>query len=179
MGVGFIHGVMNTDNMALSGETIDYGPCAFLDAYAPGTVFSSIDRQGRYAYANQPLILGWNLARLAEALLPFIDADEARAVDKATARLEAVAGLYRAAWLGVMRAKLGLVGQDAGDEALIDDLMPALLGRDWTLTFRRGVRGSGTVARPLAGPGRRGLAIPAGGGQSGAHSAQSPGRRGA
>ena len=83
MGVGFVHGVMNTDNMALSGETIDYGPCAFMEAYAPGTVFSSIDRQGRYAYANQPLILGWNLARLAEALLPFFDADEARAVQQA------------------------------------------------------------------------------------------------
>ena len=95
MGVGFIHGVMNTDNMALSGETIDYGPCAFMDAYAPGTVFSSIDRQGRYAYANQPLILGWNLARLAEALLPFVDADEDRAVDMATERLDAIAGRYR------------------------------------------------------------------------------------
>ena len=115
----------------------------FWTAYAPGTVFSSIDRQGRYAYANQPLILGWNLARLAEALLPFIDADEARAVDKATVRLEAIAGLYRREWLDVMRAKLGLLGQEAGDEALIDDLMPALLGRDWTLTFRRGFAGLG------------------------------------
>ena len=83
MGVGFVHGVMNTDNMALSGETIDYGPCAFMEDYAPGTVFSSIDRQGRYAYGNQPLILGWNLARLAETLLPFFDADPDRAVDLA------------------------------------------------------------------------------------------------
>ena len=81
MGLGFIHGVMNTDNMALSGETIDYGPCAFMEAYAPGTVFSSIDHQGRYAYANQPLILGWNLARLAETLLPLIDASQEKAVE--------------------------------------------------------------------------------------------------
>ena len=141
MGLGFIHGVMNTDNMALSGETIDYGPCAFMDAYAPGTVFSSIDRQGRYAYANQPLIMAWNLARLAEALLPFLAADETRAVDLANGRLEAIAGIYRREWLAVMRRKLGLVGQDAGDEALIDDLLPALVGHDWTLAFRRGFVG--------------------------------------
>ena len=143
MGIGFIHGVMNTDNMALSGETIDYGPCAFLDAYAPGAVFSSIDRQGRYAYANQPLIMAWNLARLAEALLPFLAADEARAVDLANGRLEAIAGIFRRDWLGVMAAKLGLLGQEAGDAVLIDDLLPAMLGRDWTLTFRRGFDGLG------------------------------------
>jgi serine/tyrosine/threonine adenylyltransferase len=138
MGLGFIHGVMNTDNMALSGETIDYGPCAFLDAYAPGTVFSSIDTQGRYAYANQPLILAWNLARLAETLLPFFDSDEARAVDLANARLGGIARAYRREWLAVMRRKLGLLGEAAGDEALIDGLMEAMPGRDWTLTFRRG-----------------------------------------
>ena len=143
MGVGFIHGVMNTDNMALSGETIDYGPCAYLDAYAPGAVFSSIDRQGRYAYANQPLIMAWNLARLAEALLPFFDSDEGRAVQLANDRLAGIAAIFRAAWLGVMAAKLGLVGQDAGDAALIDDLLPAMVGRDWTLTFRRGFAGLG------------------------------------
>ena len=143
MGVGFIHGVMNTDNMALSGETIDYGPCAFLDAYAPGVVFSSIDRQGRYAYANQPLIMGWNLARLAEALLPFFDADQAKAVDLANGRLEGIAGIYRREWLAVMGAKLGLVGDEAGDAALIDDLMPVMVGHDWTLTFRRGFDGLG------------------------------------
>ncbi|MES2434369.1 MAG: YdiU family protein [Pseudomonadota bacterium] len=137
MGVGFIHGVMNTDNMALSGETIDYGPCAFMEAYAPGTVFSSIDRQGRYAYANQPLILGWNLARLAETLLPFFDADAARAVDLANTRLEAIAAIYRAEWLAVMRAKLGLLGEDAGDAALADDFLLAVQGVDWTLAFRR------------------------------------------
>ena len=137
MGVGFIHGVMNTDNMALSGETIDYGPCAFMEAYAPGTVFSSIDRQGRYAYANQPLILGWNLARLAETLLPFFDADADKAVDLANERLQGIAGLYRAEWIGVMRAKLGLLGEDAADGALADDFLAAIEGVDWTLAFRR------------------------------------------
>ena len=143
MGLGFIHGVMNTDNMALSGETIDYGPCAFLDGYAPGAVFSSIDRQGRYAYANQPLILAWNLARLAEALLPFFDPDQARAVDLANGRLAAIAGIFRRDWLAVMAVKLGLLGQDSGDAALIDDLLPAMVGLDWTLTFRRGFDGLG------------------------------------
>lgn len=137
MGVGFIHGVMNTDNMTLSGETIDYGPCAFMEAYAPGTVFSSIDRQGRYAYANQPLILGWNLARLAECLLPFFDADAERAVDLANARLERIAEIFRAEWVVVMRAKLGLLGDDAGDGALADDFLLAIQGVDWTLAFRR------------------------------------------
>ena len=108
MGVGFVHGVMNTDNMTISGETIDYGPCAFMEAYAPGTLFSSIDQNGRYAYANQPLILGWNLARLAETLLPLIDTDEDRAVAIATERLQSIAALYRAEWTAVMRGKLGL-----------------------------------------------------------------------
>ncbi len=139
MGVGFIHGVMNTDNMALSGETIDYGPCAFMEAYAAGTVFSSIDHGGRYAYANQPLILGWNLARLAEALLPLFDADGDRAVDIANGLLEGIAGRYRAEWLAVMRAKLGLVGVEDGDADLADGLLAAMEGQgaDWTLTFRR------------------------------------------
>ncbi len=139
MGLGFIHGVMNTDNMTLSGETIDYGPCAFMESYAPGTVFSSIDQTGRYAYANQPLILGWNLARLAETLLPLFDADENRAVDLANDRLTSIAVQYRAAWTDVMRAKLGLDGADDGDGALADDLLAAMAGQgaDWTLTFRR------------------------------------------
>lgn len=137
MGLGFVHGVMNTDNMALSGETIDYGPCAFMEDYAPGTVFSSIDRRGRYAYANQPQILGWNLARLAEALLPLLDADADRAVDLANARLEAIAPAYRAAWEDVMRAKLGLAGAEAQDGALADDFLQAITGADWTLSFRR------------------------------------------
>jgi len=137
MGLGFIHGVMNTDNMAISGETIDYGPCAFMEAYAPGTVFSSIDHQGRYAYANQPLILGWNLARLAETLLPLLDPNPDTAVDLANDRLTGIAPLYRAEWLAVMRRKLGLVGEDAGDAQLADDLLIAMEGADWTLTFRR------------------------------------------
>jgi serine/tyrosine/threonine adenylyltransferase len=137
MGLGFIHGVMNTDNMAISGETIDYGPCAFMEGYAPGTVFSSIDHQGRYAYANQPLILAWNLARLAETLLPLLDPDATRAVEMANERLGGIAGRYRAAWGEVMRQKLGLVGEDAGDGALADDLLAAMAGADWTLAFRR------------------------------------------
>ncbi len=137
MGVGFVHGVMNTDNVAISGETIDYGPCAFMDAYAPGTVFSSIDRQGRYAYANQPVILGWNLARLAESLIPLIPGAPEAAVEALNARLGAIAGAYRQAHLAVMRAKLGLEGADPGDNALIDDLHAALVGADWTIAFRR------------------------------------------
>jgi uncharacterized protein YdiU (UPF0061 family) len=110
-----------------------------MEGYAPGTVFSSIDRQGRYAYANQPLILGWNLARLAEALLPFFDADSDRAVDIANERLEAIAGIYQAEWVAVMRGKLALAGDDSGDAVLIDDLLRAMAdqGADWTLTFRR------------------------------------------
>ncbi|NEY91267.1 protein adenylyltransferase SelO [Tabrizicola oligotrophica] len=143
MGVGFVHGVMNTDNMALSGETIDYGPCAFMEAYAPGTVFSSIDRQGRYAYGNQPLILGWNLARLAECLLPFFDADEERAVALANDRLGAIAGIYREAFLAVMAAKLGLAAPEAG---LVDDLLALMPGQDWTLFFRG--LGEGRTAAP-------------------------------
>jgi len=155
MGLGFIHGVMNTDNMALSGETIDYGPCAFMEAYAPGTVFSSIDHQGRYAWGNQPLILAWNLARLAETLLPFLDGDGQRAVDIANARLEAVAGAYEVEWLAVMRAKLALDGVQDGDGALVADLLSAMqaVGADWTLTFRHLGTGAmdGTLARALGG----------------------------
>ncbi|MCZ8335188.1 MAG: YdiU family protein [Rhodobacteraceae bacterium] len=156
MGVGFIHGVMNTDNMALSGETIDYGPCAFMEGYAPGTVFSSIDHGGRYAYANQPLILGWNLARLAEALLPLFDEDQDRAVDKANAALEGIAARYRAEWVAVMRGKLGLAGAEDGDGALADGLLAAMEGQgaDWTLTFRRlagAVGGDATSLAPLFG----------------------------
>ncbi|GGW35895.1 UPF0061 protein [Gemmobacter lanyuensis] len=137
MGLGFIHGVMNTDNMTISGETIDYGPCAFMESYAPGTVFSSIDRQGRYAYANQPLILGWNLARLAETLVALFDPDEERAIDLANGRLDGIAGQYQAAWLQVMRGKLALAGEDPGDAALIADFLSLLQGADWTLGFRR------------------------------------------
>jgi uncharacterized protein YdiU (UPF0061 family) len=139
MGLGFIHGVLNTDNVALSGETIDYGPCAFMESYAPGTVFSSIDRQGRYAYANQPLLLGWNLTRLAEALLPLIDDDPDRAMDLANAALERIAPIYEAEWEAVMSAKLGLLGHQAEDDDLARGLLLAMEGQgaDWTLTFRR------------------------------------------
>jgi serine/tyrosine/threonine adenylyltransferase len=154
MGLGFIHGVMNTDNMTLSGETIDYGPCAFMEAYAPGTVFSSIDQTGRYAYANQPLILGWNLARLAETLLALFDDDPDRAVDLANERLTGIAAQYRHAWVNVMRAKLGLDGAVAGDGALADALLAAMEGQgaDWTLTFRRlatATTGDLTLLAPL------------------------------
>ena len=153
MGVGFIHGVMNTDNMALSGETIDYGPCAFMEGYAPGTVFSSIDHTGRYAYGNQPLILGWNLARLAEALLPLFDADADRAVDIANARLEGIADRYRAEWVAVMRGKLGLAGAEAGDGALADGFLAAMAGQgvDWTLAFRALAGAAGGDVAPLEG----------------------------
>lgn len=117
MGVGFIHGVMNTDNMALSGETIDYGPCAFMEAHHPDTVFSSIDHHGRYAYGNQPGIAQWNLARLAEALLPLIDPDNDTAVAQATAVVNGYADRYAAHWLTVLRAKLGLEAPAARTEA--------------------------------------------------------------
>jgi uncharacterized protein YdiU (UPF0061 family) len=154
MGVGFIHGVMNTDNMALSGETIDYGPCAFMEGYSAGTVFSSIDHGGRYAYANQPLILGWNLARLAEALLPLFDPDADKAVDLANERLEGIAERYRTEWVAVMRRKLGLAGADDGDGDLADALLAAMEGQgaDWTLTFRRladAAGGDDGMLRPL------------------------------
>ena len=111
--VGFIHGVMNTDNMALSGETIDYGPCAFMDAYDPATVFSSIDHAGRYAYGNQPPIAHWNLTRLAEAMLPLFDADTDRAIERATDSLDRFQDLFEAYWLDGMRSKLGLFTQRA------------------------------------------------------------------
>lgn len=154
MGVGFIHGVMNTDNMTISGETIDYGPCAFMEAYAPGTVYSSIDQNGRYAYANQPLILGWNLARLAETLLPLIHDDEDRAVEIATERLQGIAALYQTEWTDVMRAKLGLEGHKDGDTALAEGLLAAMMGQnaDWTSVFRRlstAVHGDTSLLAPL------------------------------
>jgi serine/tyrosine/threonine adenylyltransferase len=136
--VGFIHGVMNTDNMALSGETIDYGPCAFMDAYDPATVFSSIDHGGRYAYGNQPGIAQWNLARLAEAMLPLFDADIDRAAERATAALGRFPVLFEQHWIGGMRSKLGLFTQEAEDTALIKDLLDWMQRRsaDFTNTFR-------------------------------------------
>jgi uncharacterized protein YdiU (UPF0061 family) len=150
MNVGFIHGVMNTDNMALSGETIDYGPCAFMDAYDPATVFSSIDRQGRYAYGNQPAIAQWNLARLAEALLPLIagqqgdddepsDAAVQEAAQQATALLQAWPASFEAALLQGQRAKLGLADAQDGDAALAGDWLDLLQAQqvDFTLGWRR------------------------------------------
>jgi uncharacterized protein YdiU (UPF0061 family) len=136
--VGFIHGVMNTDNMALSGETIDYGPCAFMNAYDPDTVFSSIDHTGRYAYGNQPPIAQWNLARLAEAMLPLFDPDIDRAVERATASLDRFSDLFEQYWLNGMRAKLGLFTKEPEDKALADDLLEWMKRQsaDFTNTFR-------------------------------------------
>ena len=138
MHVGFIHGVMNTDNMAISGETIDYGPCAFIDHYDPATVFSSIDTQSRYAYANQPRIAQWNLARLAETLLPLIDADQNRAIGRATEVVNAFPERYERQWLKGMRAKLGLVSEDEADPNLATGFLKAMEGNkvDYTLAFR-------------------------------------------
>jgi serine/tyrosine/threonine adenylyltransferase len=138
MHVGFIHGVMNTDNMAISGETIDYGPCAFMDHYDPATVFSSIDTQGRYAYANQPRIAHWNLARFGETLLSLIDADRNRAIARATQVINAFPEQYERHWLKGMRAKLGLVSEEEADLNLATGFLTAMEGKkvDYTLAFR-------------------------------------------
>ncbi|MEA3318726.1 MAG: YdiU family protein [Bacillota bacterium] len=136
--VGFIHGVMNTDNMTISGETIDYGPCAFMDVYDPATVFSSIDVQGRYSYENQPRIGGWNLARFAEALLPLFDQEQKRAVELVQEELYKFSDLYKGYWLAGMRAKLGLFGEESGDEVLVQGLLDVMKESkaDFTNTFR-------------------------------------------
>jgi protein adenylyltransferase len=154
--VGFIHGVMNTDNMAISGETIDYGPCAFMDAYDPATVFSSIDHAGRYAYGNQPAIAAWNLARLAETLLPLLDDDEDAAVAAATSRLQAFPERFQRHWASGMRAKLGLADAAAGEatDALSGDLLDLMRehGADHTSTFRAlaaSLRGEPAAIRAL------------------------------
>ncbi|WP_298491823.1 YdiU family protein [uncultured Maritimibacter sp.] len=143
MSVGFIHGVMNTDNMAISGETIDYGPCAFMDAYHPATVFSSIDQQGRYAYQNQPNIGIWNLAQLATALLPLIDTDSDAAIDKAEEVLHGFPDLFGAEWIRLFRAKIGLVTAEDGDGALIQGLLGRMASgqADFTNTFRALAKG--------------------------------------
>jgi uncharacterized protein YdiU (UPF0061 family) len=137
--VGFIHGVMNTDNMAISGETIDYGPCAFMDAYDPGTVFSSIDEMGRYAYGNQAPIAQWNLARLAETLLSLLADDTDEAIRIATGRIESFLAIYTGYWLQGFRAKIGLLAEEDGDMQLIQDLLDAMqMARlDFTLSFRK------------------------------------------
>jgi uncharacterized protein YdiU (UPF0061 family) len=159
--VGFVHGVMNTDNMTISGETIDYGPCAFLDSFDPATVYSSIDHGGRYAYANQPLAAEWNLARLAEALLPLLDrgtddAAQERAVTLASEALGRFRDRYQDAWSAGMRAKLGLTGNqdDATVTGLVDDLLPLMQGNhvDHTSFFRalaHAARGDAEPVRSL------------------------------
>jgi uncharacterized protein YdiU (UPF0061 family) len=139
MNVGFIHGVMNTDNTAISGETIDFGPCAFMDAYDPGAVFSAIDELGRYAYANQPAIAQWNLARFAETLIPIFDPDSARAAELASEAISAFAALFQERWADGMRGKLGISGAEDGDLDLVRAWLAAIHenGADFTLTFRR------------------------------------------
>ena len=170
--VGFIHGVMNTDNMALSGETIDYGPCAFMDAYDLATVFSSIDHGGRYAYGNQPPIAQWNLARLAEAMLPLFDPNVDRAVERATEMLDRFPDLFNQHRLDGMRAKLGLFTREDDDEALVNDLLAWMQRRsaDFTNTFRSLTNGRlAGECLPAEAPrrerrsGARGLALSLGG----------------
>jgi len=138
LGIGFVHGVMNTDNMSIAGETIDYGPCAFMDTYHPATVFSSIDENGRYAYGNQPAIAQWNLARLAETLLPLLAEDETAAMAEANAALGTFAPLFNAAYIAGFRRKLGLLEERPDDLALIQDLLEGMAANraDFTLTFR-------------------------------------------
>ena len=137
--VGFIHGVMNTDNCSIAGETIDYGPCAFMDAYDPATVFSSIDRAGRYAYGNQPQIVLWNLTRLAETLLPLLADDQDQAIEVAQEVLSGFGSRFQATYLGGLCRKIGLADRQEGDEALAQDLLKRMFdsGADFTLTFRR------------------------------------------
>jgi uncharacterized protein YdiU (UPF0061 family) len=139
LGVGFVHGVMNTDNTAVSGETLDYGPCAFLDEYDPDKTFSSIDHHGRYAFANQPRIAQWNLARLAESLLPLLADDEDEAVRLATERLERFSAIFAAAHGRVLRDKLGLEHEEEDDLVVAADLLARMAASevDYTVLFRR------------------------------------------
>ncbi len=154
LGIGFVHGVMNTDNVAISGETIDYGPCAFMDRFAVNTVFSSIDANGRYAYGRQPQIMHWNMARFAEALLPAIHAVDPIDVDRAKAMVDAISDRFRAIWFERMRAKLGLVQADEADGHLIDSLFGELEQHDvdFTSFFRalaQLLRGDGDLMQAL------------------------------
>ncbi|MCL2838479.1 MAG: YdiU family protein [Oscillospiraceae bacterium] len=137
--VGFVHGVMNTDNMAISGETIDYGPCAFMDTYDPNTIFSSIDIRGRYAYKNQPDIGAWNLSRFVESLLPLIDSDENRAIEFAQAEIANYRKYYDDYWLAGMRAKLGITNTEPQDGEFVAELLSLMETHklDYTNTFRR------------------------------------------
>ena len=136
--VGFIHGVMNTDNMSICGETIDYGPCAFMDTYDPGTVFSSIDTRGRYAYGNQPYIASWNLARFAETLLPLLHDNEEKALEMAQHAIAQFTESFQINWLAGMRAKLGIFHADEQDETLVKELLKLMekYQADYTNTFR-------------------------------------------
>ncbi|MEG2017448.1 MAG: YdiU family protein [Clostridium sp.] len=142
--VGFVHGVMNTDNMTVSGETIDYGPCAFMDNYDPATVFSSIDRQGRYAYGNQPNIGGWNLARFAETLLPLLDDNQEKAIEIAKAAISNYYKVFEDEWYSGMRKKLGLFNLEEKDKYLIEALLSIMnkYKADYTNTFRALTKGS-------------------------------------
>ena len=156
--IGFIHGVMNTDNMAISGETIDYGPCAFMDAYDPATVFSSIDEAGRYAYGRQPGIAAWNLARLAEALLPLLGPNQEAAIESAKEAIASFAPRFEPAYQIGLRRKVGLETEQEGDDELTQDLLRHMQegGADWTLTFRAladAAEGNEAPARALFSPG--------------------------
>ena len=160
--IGFIHGVMNTDNMSIAGETIDYGPCAFMDAYHPDTVYSSIDHAGRYAYANQPYIAQWNLAVLAQSLLPLLAESEDAAVAEAQDAINQYPKLFESAHLAGLRAKLGLTQEQDGDKELAKDLLACMAQNkaDFTLTFRRlcdlaapGAAATETVSRTVRRPG--------------------------
>ena len=138
MHVGFIHGVMNTDNMTISGETIDYGPCAFMDIFSMDTVFSSIDSQGRYKYGSQAHAAQWNLARLADSLLPLFDEDTKSAITLAEEAIASFGEIFNQAWISGMRCKLGLLGEEAGDFSLAQDLLEWMQSAkaDYTRTFR-------------------------------------------
>ncbi|MDA0329852.1 MAG: YdiU family protein [Gemmatimonadetes bacterium] len=155
MAIGFVHGVMNTDNMAIAGETLDYGPCAFIDGYDRAAVYSSIDHRGRYAYGNQPAIAQWNLARLVETLLPLLDPDDGEhAIAVANTEIEAFEAIYQKCWLERMSAKLGLARTEADDLALVTEVFRAMDGQDvdFTVLFCRladAARGDSTVARAL------------------------------
>ena len=154
MSVGFIHGVMNTDNMTISGETIDYGPCAFMDEYHPATVFSSIDKQGRYAYANQPAILTWNLTRLAETLIPLVHDEKEESIKLLTEVLQLIKPVYENFWLMNMRSKIGLSKEDPKDYELINNFLEIMKDEraDFTLAFRslsKALTGDMAVARNL------------------------------
>lgn len=153
LGVGFIHGVMNTDNMSIAGETIDYGPCAFMDDFHPGRVYSSIDHAGRYAYGNQPRIAQWNLSRLAQALLPLLDEDPDKAVAEAQGAIDGFAGLFDQAWLACFRAKLGLLTAHPDDAELIDGFLQAMaeIGADFTNGFRALCDAAQGVETPVRG----------------------------